>query len=1407
LGNGSTAYTFAPPVNTVAPTPTAFNGLIRPSISSFTQSDNSLKTTNSLGYFCVTSAQAQLLTTANTLYLTNYITAFSNFVLDFYPDNTFNWATAASLAPDRTNEKYNNDVAGNLKITFGPPAAIPTGANILIGSSNFNAATYCGVVISGQVATQCAGGSPMTCPVLSGGTSFTLCCYNVSWNTDPITLSTLSITFPNDPNVTIANFQYYVNSSMYDYPTLSTVTLVTQNLTNPALADAQISNIYYSTLAYQIGAYGKVTFEVSLNREALRGMKVVILSNFTPLVITNITPRCYASFKNVQNGTFQDEDTLLDYCSVSNLASNIQITTKSIIYKCSIQISKFLYVSLWPINVYNFPGVATNTHQVTVTLIDSSGAGAKNSGTSYVFPQISPALSTTQPLFTQTDLCSVTSILPKIPGEPADYTFTIDLSTNASKLGATSIINEVTIFWPYNYYGSNLPNVYCTVGSVVAGCFFVDESNLTIRFTSGALPLNTKTNIVVYGVTNPNTTDDLYFVCTIGTYSNTVNRNVLAQGTTKYANGITVPSTAIKGNLKFLSVTTPLSSKNPRDTSTYTFEVAIDNAPNYTSLPFNSVTAPIVYIYFPQEYNLRLYNVQPSVTLEEWSWNPTLLQMGKSSIQPTVGQTTISGNRITATLISTITNYSFISTMKYWIVTISQIINPIAIGTTSPYRITITNTDGSMFLTTFTNLNNYWSDALSTQPTVLTPLLYNRGNVMVNDMSKWFIDINSVNQLVVQPGRYSLTNFLVQANSLQNPLPAATSVALSNEKTFLTTKLTYLISSSFYQAVPFYIGCPCDTYTGLYIVNFSTTDPGFAPMAPLRVSVAAQNQETITFSTIPASIPITGTMWVGYYFPDPNVDIINISWVPNTKNDATAQLSTVKVPQGTITGSLPYMSPVFSYFSITSTAAAGQIFTSADPGNNCYLLPSSITITTSSNIADATFNTSTLVNQIKYDNADDKTLTGFNKNAIQFTYTPPGTPSYVYCVLFCTNLTPPADSTIIYNNYSAAPVSTNTQLLQYYANYFPPATTTPSNVFVFNGLVRGMAYQLRCIAQGTIIGNSSSVISGTLSNNPNNATLPMYPSYPQATSCVQFNFNADPGLTTKNAMVNYCQAKFSLGGYWANGCIICTNADMSYNVPGLTLPNIVCSASSKKRLRFLQTASTAAAASTATPTVAATPVTYSVCAVPHPVCTTDVNLNNKLYADLILSLSTDLRSTANIATNLGVSGVNLNTTSIYSDSAVPNMAQLTGAVTNFAITGAVSWTATYATPLKCVWEIAATGSTFTYTNIAGCTDPSWCGTMVVGSTTATYSTSSTNLKAFTAGSAYDLHIACLNNIPGASLQSTEVKYTFTIPAPSTSTTNTTVCPNGTVLLPNGTCSSSFISLSLMMIMLIIAIFI
>ena len=272
-------------------------------------------------------------------------------------------------------------------------------------------------------------------------------------------------------------------------------------------------------------------------------------------------------------------------------------------------------------------------------------------------------------------------------------------------------------------------------------------------------------------------------------------------------------------------------------------------------------------------------------------------------------------------------------------------------------------------------------------------------------------------------------------------------------------------------------------------------------------------------------------------------------------------------------------------------------------------------------------------------------------------------------------------------------------------------------------------------------------------------------------------------------MVNYCQKLFSATGYETNGCVVCTDSELTYTSPGLELPNnLTCTATAtKSRLRFLQTApaDTTNNSTVLTPTTAeeavnpslvnqSNPITFSVCPVQHPVCNSDVS-GNKLYSDYFDQFIADTKTPALFNKNLGIVNVPVNNTLIVTDLIAPDISKdFIVQVTSINSNGLIVFNAKFTSALRCSWQIAdSSAAPATGSAITSCTDTQWCGrNFQVGTIVSNAASDINNLKAFSPGKSYGLYFACFNDVP----YSTSVSNIFQTPLSVPNNNATPVTP-------------------------------
>jgi len=1425
-----------------------WTGIRRPTVETFVNFDRF----NYIGFFCSSTAPKTNNGAADTNYIFTNLNAAGRFTLDYNPDTSRVWGTF-SLAFDKT-ERIKSDVAGTIRISVTTPTTVPANSNLNFGSgtAGFNANTFCGIVTASGITNDCtAASSQITCATPNAGTSFNICCYNVNFSGDSFAIISLTSSFPS-----FEGTMYSAANQITGNSSFTLTTSLTSNSTNDPTNNtfkAFINSVRYSNIK-QEGGYGRADFEITLPRQPVRDMRITISGDFTNMLIANNFPRCVASFSSVF-GKWDNGDVLIESCSTTGFNSStapIVVRTKRIVYKCGQSYGKTLYISLWPIVAANWSSSATtNAYRVVMQTNSSENLAFNSEGFNMPTVQGLDA----KPISSQQleTLCPVNTINPRIPGERAEYNFEFDLDTNKAVL-ATNAPNEVTLFFPYNHFGSMIDNVLCYYNSVLTNCSFTDEGILNIRF-SQTLPVGSgkRVSVLVTGIPNPSSNSDIFIPCTVNfTNFSTQKRLNLITGTGKITGGISVSDSATHANIRFLSIATStsitaLSNSNPRNTSTHVFRFEIDRANNFNR-EYSITSSPVIIVSFPSDYKLSWFsNIKPTASIDPYTNDATTNSITKgTSITPT--SVTLSGNNVIIALPAT--SYTFNNTFRYWDIRIGNITGPMdnttnsarTISTaTSAYRLIMTNSNYSTIFRTYSNLNSHAYNAFTTALTPAEPFLsHHRGNTFTFDNRSWVVDIRTdtvLNALTISPGRYVSSTFVIKQNTSGTILPSLAEIKLT-DAVFKTLDSTYTVYSSQNESLAFLIGCACGTAPGSYLINFTLTVPSrtpslpvnWAPLWPVQIMVNNNEVGTISYGT-PPTIPAGGSTWVSLSLSHPNFDELNVSWSPadNSKNDSTASLTGVKIPSGTITsatlGTTVGVSNIRCQFAITnSNIFEAQSYKTENP-NNCWQWASNtitFNIQGQTAIIPQDYN---FVSTITFYNSDsDSTL---SKNGIRFNIRLNYAPVYLYCALVCFNNEYPS------NDIIKKPTTVNTQLLQFYSGVY--TTTTTGSDIVFNGLIRGQRYKLRCIIE-SVQGNPTTRTSTTGNfekyTAPNGTTWDVMPSSPQSTFCAQYLFDNEPGQETKIAMINYCQRLFSAPGWSANGCIICTDSELTYTVAGITLPNIQCTAAAAAKLRFLQSTATNTVSSTSTPTTTATNTTnttnptptttgttvipstvtenktilFSVCAIASPVCSRDVS-GNKAYLDYFNQLRDDLATPEQFKKTLDIVNAQVRSVTTYSDATAPTITTETLKITGVtpALTGLIRFKATFPNPLRCFYQISTSASTSapTFDAIMNCKD-ALCGTFKPNSLGVEVSTSTTNLRALTPNAQYNIFVGCTNDVPYSTKRSAVIAgSSFTAPSDTNTVPTNTTCPTGQTFNTtlNQCISSGFINFSFALLMI------
>lgn len=1404
-------------------------GIKRPNIETYFNAKTGVYTgpANSIGFFC--SSYSKDSTELFTNYLiTGNTSATSSFSLDFNPlaiTSTKDPKIAVTFTKD-SGDIFLSDVASNTKMAVTLPYSVPGGWNLQFKSQN-NAITtdsMCGIISgSSNAAVSCTNSSnEMICQLPASATAYSLCCYNIkTLSSDTIKINSMKVVQPAQPSAsaTFNTLDVYTMSETFD----STASMGAK----PAIdTSAKISNINYSHVIQENG-FGKLHMKLTLPRDPVRNMLITVGGDLTSHKITDVTPRCMVTFGKSFGEKWNSGDILLDTCDVSGLdsaTSPIKITTRNMIYRCGLSFSsaKTVTVMLWPIKVANW-GIAPyneNTYNVKMQLNSSSPANiAVNTANEKVKTSLTFL---DKPLVEYNEnLCNIQKVTPLLPGEMAEWIFDFDLDHLKTKYEKETL-NEVSIFWGYDDFGGINNRVLCKYEGAFTPCAFSDEGILNVRFSANLkIGSGKKISVSIMNITNPTVYTDMSFTCTVNNLTAGVRRNIIT-GKGKLTNGIKLNESLTEGVLRFVNKITTTDS-NPRNTSNHSFKMMFDDAVGLTKLPITIENNPFLIITFPSNYNFGNFpNNKFTCGIDEYKTAEGSTDITKAQ-SLNIKDCFAVGNTIRINIFQA--KYEFDAQFKHWEVKIQNVVNPAdttspnGSNTTGQFGLLLTNDDYSSLYRSYQDLNNAATNAMATP--IDDMINMNRGIEFKFDNKKWVIDFmdgNNKNMLAINPGRFLNANMCIRNLDATADMSVAT-ITL-DDSTFKLAAKSYSITPVRKSPVPIYIGVPCGTVTGRYLINFSMTESNgsnYAPLTPvLAVVDGAAKAAKATMIMASDTIPISSSMVIRYNLGEPNVDELSVTFKAGkgATNDETAKISEVKIPTIQIpagdlfnAANTPVVSPNvmgFSIFEIKSDAKTTQSFVANDI-NTCFSWANAnVNINFSGEVAkfaDKDYSTS-----FKYMNgAKDKPT---EMNALKFTYTSDIFPVYLYCALVCNNKDYPSDETILAYN------TPNTPLVQYYMGVF---TDKNPQTILFKNLVRNMQYKMRCILKNTSTKSAGNSTDNTkpfnYANAGNNATdstpVPIMTEKLANKTCIQYLFNEEVAKTPKQKLVEYCQKMFTEDNWSDNGCVICSDSLGNIMAPGISMPKgVKCEKDvvpANKTLRFLQDSPANKSdvidpASDTKPTPKG-PYPYTICATPSPLCATNVNKYNKEASTYIKVMGELNKRTvkSKVMNDLGFSNSTYNSSVLFSDDGVPDMSKVEISIVKTDKDGYAQWKSKSTDmPLICSWRIAPKDKAPSQNDILTCTDNSWCGKNYQISAFDSFgNTDENNKKAFVSGQEYHISFVCSKDVPSPLYYSPIKKVTLSIPnkpsndqksdvTPSPISTNSTVDPNSGAYLSSKT---------------------
>ena len=1272
------------------------NGIKRPLITTFSK-NNTISTADKIGFFCSNNLRIEDPNTAkdNITILSNYIyssiesdNSLKHFLLDITLTISpwFNVVINSDADP-----VYRADSAGNIKTSFKLPTIIPAGSELnFVGDSFFvNIETICGIEeTKGGVVTECYSKTTtnITCKTTKSSQEFNVCCYNVKYATDDVKFSTAYVTLPHMPDINLASD--YLNNELYRVNTSIVSPFVFKTYQSNAIDVNTSKSSFISDLKYdytnQDSAIGIATFYITLSRNITRNMEIKIQGDISSLLVPGNSPRCLAIFGNNNsmdfNTNWENGNIVNKLCSVSKITSSnnpVVVRTKKLIYKCGLQMSDKLIIRLWPVIQTNWLIEPFRSYKYRViTRLVTSGSPLSSTSTEFVMPFFDESINQKPLIIGKWEvLCPIIEIFPKFSGFNANYIFEFDILSYKAEIESSQNDikpNEFSIYFPFNLFGdlsnkeNNKTKLNCYYKDKLLNCDFSYPSILNIRMSS--IPIE-KVKIKITGIKNPNYLYQASIPCSINsTNYSTNNRITLITGSGKYNDYLLNKAISINGGLIYLNNESYPSNTIPRYYSNHYFKFTIDYANRLTN-DFSSPDEPIIMIEFPEEYNLPWY-VERKIesTIFEYRTN-----FGSSKeVEPIitrkveVDKTEVNGNRVDIYYkkgTSSNSDYT-LDSFLYFEVMLINIPNPINETkdnstlknsiTTDLFNITFIDLTHYVLLKTYTNLNNKVSNLLLFP--INNYLKYSKGYEFQYPSWLWVVDVidsknNLTNEIIIYSGRYNKYNFKVKKNNSVLLFLKNTFISLDNRKSayllndiFKLKKEEYEIQTSFFGDIPFEIGCSCDSIPGSYLIKFkSTNDKIFSPLPIIRTTLNTKEKAQISYLPPPV-VPVSGSCFIYYSLSETNFDILNIIWKDSefSANDATALIKPSNIK--------PYFNGKnYSEFIITARNGGIQVFKAENP-NSCFIWKEdTIEIKVEGVMANIPNSVFTLENFTYYNSNNDSNI---SKNSIKFEFSSEYTNIYLFCVLVCYSLNYPSDSDIIKPSNipenQMLPDHLNNFNLQYVYN------NTVTDI-LFNNLARGKRYKLKCIiqsSQGDISLRTKSVIttdiakstnydlfddsminSNLFSNVYNNISSTYFiPTISHPSRCARYTFDSDPGYLVKESMLNRLIKLYSEPlGYENNGCIIATDI-FGNTVNGLNFlsSNYTCGFNEYK---FHP------------PTAENDPLLisvgkiekYGVCAVPHPVCSSDVQ-NNK-FNEIFETYVSQLREPEDFVKTLNITGI------------------------------------------------------------------------------------------------------------------------------------------------------------------------
>ena len=1095
-------------------------------------------------------------------YVTNYLK--DSFLLDYNIYRTYIYNNTPTFELGKTMA-YKNDPAIFIKLTFNSPFKNALLSNTVLSFNIMNNPKVECSVQSYYTDLPLMGCSNndgnIQCTLLDSSKKYNIYCYKINFGSGKFTFNNFKLNLPNEkpyPGLGTLIFQ-----DDNEYP----IILVNSGNApkNPTIEANYISN------PHNKNSYSKLELTINLQREAHPGMEIEIIfeivASWDNNPFENLFPECKFSLSKINTFSMNDinideywkkGNSMIYNCKISEEDDGVKKykITASLgdnLYKIEEELSSYAYIYIWPIKTIDlddkYVHLSVKINEINILNSDTTNNIIYFSSIN----QIIESQECEEEIVSYDEDISVSS---NILGDISDYTFKLNLNKLNSRCSSSTMAQ---IFFPqeisfeceecvkcYELYDGKTKNITCN---------FEDYNILNIFFNDR----NSEISILITGIINPRISDSSpkIFLNLICIYSSGA-RSALFNEYFNLDDFIDFTQNPTIGGLRFFYIQDALSDKNPRTKAVHKFKVGFDYANIDSSLP--TLSDSFLYIYFPRDYHLYI-NEDPSLTEVKYYYI-------NGAIESFTPISRIFGNKIRIELGGD-DNPSV--KLKYIEISIYGIKNPNKIITlsgnsnkkrhTGYFKIICLNNPSSQYYITGINSNTYRSNYILSDNIRTNEYNWYRGNLIETDLinkNKFIVDTlyneNTYNFIFLQPGRYTKVHFITSLNDENNLNfylnPKSTSIYFDSNSIVKTLEESYILPSLYGEPYEFYIGVPCSTNEGIYVVSptISNTEDYIEPPSIIiyvRQFEKAQvefNQKNIGIS------PLFSRTKVYYYLSEINVDDLEIIWTKNFNYDV--DIDQIIIPGKTYTNKDKNISNFFSTIKVKPSLEIYEqrsyYFKSSNNINGCYkMFPETLLVREDNRYGHPNFDSIQ-----NYKLADDLNIKNSKNdgnllsNEIKLEFSSLSLkPIFILCGLYCSG------------NKLLSEDSMNSNINSIQQNYF---TKNSSNYFsnslstsflIFSNVIKGYQYNAECIYQ-TTHSDSTLITSKSFSLSSDD----LHSTYPPTTRCNTFYFTSPINKEIQQKYVNYCQ--YIMGkrlGYLSGACIICSDPSGKIIPPGYHL--------------------------------------------------------------------------------------------------------------------------------------------------------------------------------------------------------------------------------------------------------------